>query len=80
MLKGAATSKEEFLERMEHYMIYLSDDYDYRIVRDLMKDIYKKRKSEKKRLISQEQGQQRGEIPSEHQVIKIPLSFNIISN
>ena len=51
---------------------------DYGIVQDLIKIILEDRESERNRLKSQDKGQ-RGEIPSDKQVIKL-LSFNIISN
>ena len=68
LLNAAADSKKEFLRRMEKYMIYLSEEDDYKIVQELMKDIHDKREIEMNRLKSF-QGQ-RGEIPSDKQVIK----------
>ena len=72
MLLSAADSKKKFLTRMDKFEIFLREEKDYNLVYDLVLDIHDQRESEKNRLKLQEQGQ-RGEIPSDKQVIQNPF-------
>ena len=70
LLIGAADSKKNFLTKMDTFEIYLSEEKDYDMVYDLILDIHDQREREKNRLKSEEEGQQRGEIPSDKKGIK----------